>query len=92
MSSGSGGKPPSGSQLGRPAAETPQRLVVRSSDAGATELGANDTAVASSASLVAVASAETPVAGTPALEMVGATLSDRYLVTLKIVQGGMGAV
>jgi tRNA A-37 threonylcarbamoyl transferase component Bud32 len=92
MSSGSGGKPPSGSQLGRPAAETPQRLVVRSSDAGATELGANDTAVASSASLVAVASAETPVAGTPALEMVGATLSDRYLVTRKIGQGGMGAV
>ncbi|HSK01453.1 MAG TPA: serine/threonine-protein kinase [Kofleriaceae bacterium] len=95
MSSGSGGKPPSGSQAGRPAAETPQRLVVRSSDAGASataDLGANDTAVASSASMVAVASAETPVAGTPALDMVGSTLSGRYLVTRKIGQGGMGAV
>jgi eukaryotic-like serine/threonine-protein kinase len=95
MSSGSGGKPQSGSQAGRPAAETPQRLVVRSSDAGASataDLGANDTAVASSASMVAVASAETPVAGTPALDMVGATLSGRYLVTRKIGQGGMGAV
>ncbi len=95
MSSGSGGKPPHGSQPGRPAAETPQRLVVRSVDGGAatgTDLGANDTAVASKASMAAVASAETPAAGTTALEMVGMTLSDRYLVTRKIGQGGMGAV
>jgi serine/threonine-protein kinase len=94
MSSGSGGKPPSGSQPGRPAAETPQRLVVRSIDGNptGTDLGANDTAVASKASMAAVASAETPAVGTPALEMVGATLSGRYLVTRKIGQGGMGAV
>jgi tRNA A-37 threonylcarbamoyl transferase component Bud32 len=99
MSSGSGGKPPSGSQPGRPAAETPQRLVVRSSEGGGTgtDLSA-DTAVASrasmaSASVAARASAETPLAGTPALvDMVGATLSGRYLVTRKIGQGGMGAV
>ena len=100
MSSGSGGKPPSGSQPGRPSAETPQRLVVRSgsgelaptgADFGA-DFGATDTAMASQASMVAVASAETPPAGTPMLDMVGATLSGRYLVTRKIGQGGMGAV
>jgi serine/threonine protein kinase len=92
MSSGSGGKPPSGSQPGRPAAETPQRLIVRSLDGNAgTDLSA-DTAVASRASLASAASAETPAAGTPMLDMVGATLSGRYLVTRKIGQGGMGAV
>ena len=94
MSSGSGGKPPSGSQPGRPAAETPQRLVVRASDGGGTgtDLSA-DTAVASRASRVAAGAAETPLSGMPALvEMVGATLSGRYLVTRKIGQGGMGAV
>jgi eukaryotic-like serine/threonine-protein kinase len=42
--------------------------------------------------MAAVASAETPAAGTPMLEMVGSTLSGRYLVTRKIGQGGMGAV
>jgi eukaryotic-like serine/threonine-protein kinase len=93
MSSGSGGKPPSGSQPGRPAAETPQRLIVRSVDGNptGTDLSA-DTAVASRASMAMAASAETPVAGTPMLDMVGATLSGRYLVTRKIGQGGMGAV
>jgi serine/threonine-protein kinase len=94
MSSGSGGKPPSGSQPGRPAAETPQRLVVGTADTAASaELGANDTAVASRASMQAVTSADTPPAGTPGLmDMVGATLSGRYLVTRKVGQGGMGAV
>jgi tRNA A-37 threonylcarbamoyl transferase component Bud32 len=92
MSSGSGGKPPSGSQPGRPAAETPQRLVVRSGDGSPTTDLSADTAVASRASMAMAASAETPVAGTPVLDMVGATLSGRYLVTRKIGQGGMGAV
>jgi len=50
MSKGSGGKADSGSQPGRPAADTPQRLVVRSRDrdgeSDSTILGANDTAVA----------------------------------------------
>jgi serine/threonine protein kinase len=98
MSSGSGGKPPSGSQPGRPAAETPQRLVVRASDGGATatDMGANDTAVAGSTatrtSASAMAAAETPAAGTPVLDIVGATLSGRYMITRKIGQGGMGAV
>jgi len=93
MSSGSGGKPPSGSQPGRSAAETPQRLIVRSGDGmgTGTDLSA-DTAVASRASMAAVASAETPTAGTPALDIVGVTLSGRYLITRKVGQGGMGAV
>ena len=48
MSTGSGGKPSSGSQPGRPAADTPQRLVVRSLDGSGSDslMGANDTAVA----------------------------------------------
>ena len=93
MSTGSGGKPPSGSQPGRSAAETPQRLIVRSGDGmgTGTDLSA-DTAVASRASMAAVASAETPTAGTPALDIVGVTLSGRYLITRKVGQGGMGAV
>jgi serine/threonine protein kinase len=101
MSEGSGGKP-EGSQPGRPAADTPQRLVVRSRDleSDSTILGANDTAVAMAAR---------PGDGTPSLnetklegaaarragdeaELLGATLSGRYLVTRKIGQGGMGAV
>jgi serine/threonine-protein kinase len=56
-----------------------------------TDLSA-DTAVASRASMAAVASAETPTAGIPALDIVGATLSGRYLITRKVGQGGMGAV
>jgi tRNA A-37 threonylcarbamoyl transferase component Bud32 len=95
MSSGSGGKPPSGSQPGRPPAETPQRIVVRSLDQTSNDsmLGANDTAVAGrNNSMTATAAAETPAVGTLALEMVGATLSGRYLVTRKVGQGGMGAV
>ena len=48
MSSGSGGKPDGGTQPGRPAADTPQRLVVRSLDPESDSkiLGAHDTAVA----------------------------------------------
>ncbi|MBA3393430.1 MAG: serine/threonine protein kinase [Deltaproteobacteria bacterium] len=116
MSTGSGGKPPSGSQPGRPAADTPQRLVVRSieSNAGSSSdsmMGAHDTAVAFAQNKHTphtISNAETPAAGTPSLssstsssgstagssmaEIVGATLSGRYLVTRKVGQGGMGAV
>jgi predicted Ser/Thr protein kinase len=96
MTTGSGDKPGGGSTApgGRPAADTPQRLVVRSTpDSGdSAAFGANDTAVA----LSKASSTDTPLAGTPALppqsELVGSTLSGRYMVTRKIGQGGMGAV
>lgn len=101
MSSGSGGKPGSGSQPGRPAADTPQRLVVRSQD-GDSLMGSHDTAVAhaskpgaeTSLSGESIAgSAPTPAAGTAALtDVIGQTLGGRYLVTRKVGQGGMGAV
>jgi serine/threonine protein kinase len=108
MSTGSGGKPDGDSQTGRPAADTPQRLVVRSIDAGESgALSASDTAVALAAPPVARPAAA-PLggptslgdtdAGTPpprparATELVGATLSGRYLITRKVGQGGMGAV
>ncbi len=102
MSSGSGGKPGSGSQPGRPAADTPQRLVVRSLDGGDSLIGANDTAVAmksnpgetSMSGESMIGSAKTPSAGTRALtqDLVGVTLGGRYLVTRKVGQGGMGQV
>jgi len=99
MSSG-GDKPGSGSVPGRPAADTPGRLVVRSLDAGSdTAIGAGDTAVALAAqtgegSRETVGAGPTPLHGVPPLsaELVGATLSGRYLVTRKVGQGGMGAV
>src|SRR5258706_4732 len=84
MSSGSGDKPPSGTpaptQPGRPAADTPQRLVVRSLDPGneSAMLGASDTAVAVANSRTSLsgegpggklASMETPVAGPPSLSL-----------------------
>jgi serine/threonine-protein kinase len=104
MSSGSGGKPGSGSQPGRPAADTPQRLVVRSLDGGDSLMGSHDTAVQlasksgaetslSGESMVDAGAGPTPAAGTPGLnEVIGQTLGGRYLVTRKIGQGGMGAV
>ncbi len=108
MSSDSGDKPPSGSAAptspGRPAAVTPNRLVVRSLDGGnESVMGASDTAVAvagartslSGDELPKLGSMETPVAGTPSLaitDLVGVTLSGRYLVKRKLGQGGMGAV
>ncbi|MGE0867840.1 MAG: serine/threonine protein kinase [Kofleriaceae bacterium] len=98
MSTGAGGKPPSGSQPGRPPAETPQRLVVRSGDntSDAAVLGSNDTAVAldtRSGPGTVGDSGERPAAGAVSTaELVGATLSGRYLVTRKVGQGGMGAV
>jgi tRNA A-37 threonylcarbamoyl transferase component Bud32 len=101
MSEGSGGKPQGGSQPGRPAADTPQRLVVRSLDpqSDSTILGANDTAVAVGSrpeeprgSLSATRpETEAPFRASDA-ELVGTTLSGRYLVTRQVGQGGMGAV
>ncbi|HEY5920262.1 MAG TPA: serine/threonine-protein kinase [Kofleriaceae bacterium] len=102
MSTGSGDKPGGGSSPGRPAADTPGRLVVRSLD-GATDtsMGAGDTAVAVAKEkgdrgvLETIGGRPTPLAGVLQLErseIVGSTLSGRYLVTRKIGQGGMGAV
>jgi serine/threonine-protein kinase len=105
MSTGSGGKPDGDSQTGRPAADTPQRLVVRSIDAGESgALSASDTAVALAAPAAAAAPLGGPTslgdtdAGTPpprpvkTTELIGVTLSGRYLITRKVGQGGMGAV
>jgi serine/threonine protein kinase len=104
MSSGNGGKPSSGSSPGRPAADTPQRLVVRSMDSKSDSmLGATDTAVAMATSTrgdndlgTSVTDAVQPLdkslLATSTGELVGSTLSERYLVTRKVGQGGMGAV
>jgi serine/threonine-protein kinase len=98
MTTGSGGKPPSGSQPGRAAADTPNKLVVRAADSGGGDsmLGATDTAVAidNTRSLEPTAAGPTPSAGTPAIstELVGATLSGKFEIKRKVGQGGMGAV
>src|SRR6267378_2190027 len=99
MSSGSDGKPPSGSSPGRPAADTPQRLVVRSLDQSHDSLGGvSDTAVAvakGGTSLSEIGRSNTDAMAPldkSMLDIVGATLSGRYLVTRKVGQGGMGAV
>jgi len=102
MSEGSGGKPQGGSQPGRPAADTPQRLVVRSRDpdSDSTILGANDTAVAvasrpgdgASSSSETKREGQAPRRTGDEAEILGSTLSGRYLVTRKVGQGGMGAV
>ncbi|HUS30905.1 MAG TPA: serine/threonine-protein kinase [Kofleriaceae bacterium] len=81
MSTGSGDKPGGGSSPGRPAADTPGRLVVRSLDgASDTSMGASDTAVAvatksshgmndsSEKSLSATEAGPTPAAGMQALQ------------------------
>jgi serine/threonine protein kinase len=102
MTTGSGGKPPSsGSQPGRPAADTPNRMVVRSLDPGTgggdSMLGATDTAVAVDAKrsfTSATSSGPTPSAGSPVVmtELIGSTLSGKFLINRKVGQGGMGAV
>jgi eukaryotic-like serine/threonine-protein kinase len=101
MSTGSGGKPGGDTQPGRPAADTPQRIVVRSIEPGdASGLGATDTAVAVSApprppdgkTSLSDTAATPPPRPAVVAELVGVTLSGRYLVTRKVGQGGMGAV
>jgi serine/threonine protein kinase len=102
MSTGSGGKPDGGSQPGRSVADTPQRLVVRSldPDSDSTILGGNDTAVAGpprrgdGSSRMSTTEVHAGVRSRDAKEpeLIGATLSGRYLVTRKIGQGGMGVV
>src|SRR3954466_4026010 len=106
MSTGSGGKPDGDGQPGRPAADPPQRLVVRAIEAGESgALSASDTAVALSvppAGPPAAHPADGPTSlgdtgvGTPPAwpgkaELIGVTLSGRYLITRKVGQGGMGA-
>src|SRR5580693_3183198 len=94
MSTGPGSKPPSGSAPGRPAADTPNRLVVRSSDPPADSLLGADTAVAiagrTSATMPALEKAETGEYAGPDLS--GSMLLGKYLVMRKIGQGGMGVV
>jgi len=97
MSKGSDGKPAGGSQPGRPAADTPNRLVVRSHDGGTDSaiIGSDTAAVAvarTDTSLSDTAGAPASVSGPITSEIVGTTLSERYLVTRKVGQGGMGAV
>ena len=99
MSTGSGGKPDGDSQPGRPAADTPQRIVVRSIESGdSTTMGAIDTAVAVSArggdgqTSLGDTVGSGPAKPSVATDIVGVTLSGRYLVTRKVGQGGMGAV
>jgi serine/threonine-protein kinase len=104
MSAETGGKPPSGSSPGRPAADTPQRLVVRGENDSVH--GASDTAVAMANSETidprltpteagdpgtATGSKSGPI-GTGTSELIGTLLLDRFLVTKQIGQGGMGAV
>ena len=105
MSKGSGGKAPSGSQPGRPAADTPQRLVVRSLDPehSDSQIMGSDTAVAvaakkepapsgtASTKMSTLDEASSPSPSSTS-EMLGSTLSGKYLVTKKVGQGGMGAV
>src|SRR5690242_6715188 len=97
MSSGPGDKPPSGraapAEAGRPAADPPQRRVVRAhdSDPERASLGASDTAVAIDAA-PSVPAASEPARAATTTDLVGATLSERYLIRRKIGQGGMGAV
>ena len=99
MSAETGGKPPSGSSPGRPAADTPQRLIVRGENDSVH--GASDTAVAmanhetldpTSSSSSSPGSSKSGPIGTGTSELIGTLLLDRFLVTKQIGQGGMGAV
>ncbi len=78
------------------AVDTPNRIVVRSSGSHASEdpamIGA-DTAVASpSQQMAALSPAEVDYEDDPHDTLIDTTLLDRYRITKKIGQGGMGAV
>jgi len=96
MSAETGGKPPSGSSPGRPAADTPQRLIVRGENDSVH--GASDTAVAMANETLDPTTSSSPGSsksgpiGTGTSELIGTLLLDRFLVTKQIGQGGMGAV
>src|ERR1700760_4477075 len=103
MSAETGGKPPSGSSPGRPAADTPQRLIVRGENDSIH--GASDTAVAmannetidphltpTEASPDGTGSSKSGPMGAGTSDLIGTLLLDRFLVTKQIGQGGMGAV
>src|SRR3569623_1144448 len=99
MSAETGGKPPSGSSPGRPAADTPQRLIVRGENDSVH--GASDTAVAmanhetldpTTSSSSSPGSSKSGPIGTGTSELSGTLLLDRFLVTKQSGQGGMGAV
>jgi serine/threonine-protein kinase len=100
MSAETGGKPPTGSSPGRPAADTPQRLIVRGENDSVH--GASDTAVAMNETidprLTPTEAGHSPSGsksgpiGTGTSELIGTLLLDRFLVTKQIGQGGMGAV
>jgi serine/threonine-protein kinase len=81
------GKTPS--TPGRPAADTPQRIGVGSDSTG---LGDTAVAVDQRNTPTLAAADDVPRSGPIMTEILGATLSGRYLVTKKVGQGGMGAV
>ncbi|MCX5742515.1 MAG: serine/threonine-protein kinase [Proteobacteria bacterium] len=103
---GSGEPTTTPTQPGRAPADTPQRIVVRSHE-GDSMMGAHDTAVATAAERSASESKSSPTrssGGSPGVavmdafgggtqpEIVGKLLAERYLITRKVGQGGMGAV
>ncbi len=94
MSTGPGDKP----------SDTPQRLIVRSGDGSAdAQISGNDTAMALATKSAGTADTSVSGEGDPAApssgavatserDLIGVTLCERYLVTRKLGQGGMGAV
>jgi eukaryotic-like serine/threonine-protein kinase len=100
MSRGEKGEPSADGTAPRPVADTP-RLVVRVTPGAELESGLHDTASANSDTALAhsAVSRVTSSSGSSSdddhhdhQELVGTTLSGRYLITRKVGQGGMGAV